>query len=433
MRRFILFAFMVAMAGSAATQSTVEVERFQYARAQLENCLRGGVRETPATVAPASAAIDIIKTCAPFEQRYEARLNDYLTTLSPAEQARVRAESATGKAGLPAELVKLIGDARSAANGTSTASSPPVTPAVRANMRGPTVAQIRAFILDQEHRAPGSRPLGPVEPWAAGDFRYRYAFPNGDLAIFGKCGSDQRCDQAVLVSALGKRGREGNLPLRNTLYAYNGLYVGDPKEQFRVIPMDVFGRPDDFALVQAFFPNDRSAASIVHSRYSAFVTVARALRDDLAKAAAPAASGASSGTPATYPGACDPRMPTANANFICMEVGGRYVGSLRKVQATSDNPYEDSVRFFARAGQCVRVAAAAGPGRPPLIQYVWGNLAAYNAESGGPYSVRFGRVTGTTSTGFSSWREWDIPHTGWHRARFWSPVSRMEIRLSACQ
>jgi hypothetical protein len=154
-------------------------------------------------------------------------------------------------------------------------------------------------------------------------------------------------------------------------------------------------------------------------------------RTEPAAGPAPAAQSAVDPARARYPGACDPAVPTASEAFICMAVGTSYDARLRRNEGVT-MPYQDSVRFFGQAGDCVRLTATAGPGEGPDYQYVWNNLAAWNAESGGTPSHRAGRPTGSLATGYTGWREWRLPETGWHRAKLWSNQSRLALQLTPC-
>ena len=152
-------------------------------------------------------------------------------------------------------------------------------------------------------------------------------------------------------------------------------------------------------------------------------------------AVGPAVAGTpqSAGAPdqARYPGACDAGVPAASPDFICMAVGTSYTARLRRNEGGSMSA-QDSVRFFGRAGDCVRLTATAGPGPGPEHQYVWNNLAAWNAESGGTASHRNSRPTGSQATGYTGWREWILPDTGWHRAKLWSNQMQLTLQLAPC-
>lgn len=147
----------------------------------------------------------------------------------------------------------------------------------RANTSGPTVAQIRAAPFGGRSELSGQT-AGTIERLPQSDFPYRYQLPDAAIAMFGHCGADGRCDRALFVGELGSGGAAEIEAMGMRLFAYNGLYVGNPEEQFRIVQMDSFGRPGKLALVQAFALSNRSDAAVLHSRYGAFVEVRAAMR-----------------------------------------------------------------------------------------------------------------------------------------------------------
>jgi hypothetical protein len=149
-----------------------------------------------------------------------------------------------------------------------------------------------------------------------------------------------------------------------------------------------------------------------------------------------------SGQPAatSYTGACDPRSPTGAADFICMAIGNRFRGQLRQSYASDTFIHRDFVRFFGRSGECVRLTASTG-GFDLKDQYtlrlVWSRLRPWHGRETAEWTESTfpegGRIAGSASTGWSSWHEWRLTETGWHRAVVWSGNRQVELSLSRCQ
>lgn len=134
---------------------------------------------------------------------------------------------------------------------------------VRKNTSGPTVAEIRAASFPPRSKW-STADVGPlIKGGGRGEFQYE--LPDGPLAIFWRCASDQRCDRAAFLQFFNKSDKAAAERVAKNLSYVNYIYVRDANEFISIVEMN-----GKHAIVQDFEIKDSSRPADIHARYNLF-------------------------------------------------------------------------------------------------------------------------------------------------------------------